>query len=87
MPETLRARQPQQAAVPEAEALAEFQSRAYHMLTFGKARASVQLEPEPVAVRKRCGRPDRVDRSVEARKFGRLPRLGKCMLLACRLMD
>ena len=60
---------------------------AWELLSTGDARRAFDLEQEPQYVRDRYGLPDRVDRSVEARKFGGLPHLGQCMLLARRLIE
>jgi hypothetical protein len=61
--------------------------RAFGLLAGEETRRAFDLSPEPAAVRERYGLPDRVDRSVEARKFGGLPHLGQCVLLARRLIE
>jgi hypothetical protein len=61
--------------------------KAFALLATSKAREAFDLHHEPEAVRIRYGLPDRVDRSVEARKFGGLPHLGQCLLLARRLIE
>lgn len=61
--------------------------KAFSLLATQKTRDAFDLEREPVALRERYGLPDRVDRSVEARKFGGLPHLGQCLLLARRLIE
>lgn len=72
--------------VPEAAAVREYQQQAYDLLVSDKAHAAFDLSNETQKVRERYGLPDRVDRSVEARKFGGLPHLGQCMLMARRLV-
>ncbi|MGE5193150.1 MAG: DUF1501 domain-containing protein [Deltaproteobacteria bacterium] len=62
-------------------------ARAFSLLAGDETRKAFDLSREPAAVRERYGLPDRVDRSVEARKFGGLPHLGQCMLLARRLIE
>jgi hypothetical protein len=61
--------------------------KAFALLASSKTREAFDLHREPDAVRRRYGLPDRVDRSVEARKFGGLPHLGQCLLLARRLIE
>ena len=61
--------------------------RAYNLLAGARVRRAFDIGQEPEHVRRRYGLPDRVDRSVEARKFGGLPHLGQCMLLARRLIE
>ena len=67
--------------------LEEFQQQAYDLLSSQATRRAFDLEKEPDAIRRRYGLPDREDRSVGARKFGGLPHLGQCMLLARRLIE
>ncbi len=62
-------------------------AKAFSLLTSRETRRAFDLEQEPDDVRVRYGLPDRVDRSVEARKFGGLPHLGQCLLLARRLIE
>jgi hypothetical protein len=62
-------------------------SRAFSLLASDETRNAFDLAREPAALRERYGLPDRVDRSVEARKFGGLPHLGQCLLLARRLIE
>ncbi len=61
--------------------------KAFGLLATQKTRDAFDLEREPQKIRERYGLPDREDRSVEARKFGGLPHLGQCMLLARRLIE
>ena len=61
--------------------------RAFSLLSTTKARDAFDLHQEPAAIRERYGLPDRIDRSVEARKFGGLPHLGQCLLLSRRLIE
>ncbi len=67
-------------------ALRGFQLRALDLLTSDKAKGAFDLSKEPNTVRARYGLPDRTDK-VEARKFGGLPHLGQCMLMARRLIE
>ncbi len=62
-------------------------SRAFSLLASDETRRAFDLGQEPPALRERYGLPDRIDRSVEARKFGGLPHLGQCLLLARRLIE
>jgi hypothetical protein len=64
-----------------------FRQKAYALITSTAAQRAFNLAEEPMSVRERYGLPDRVDRSVEARKFGGLPHLGQCLLLARRLIE
>lgn len=64
-----------------------FYEKAFDLLSSSRTRKAFHLDDEPAAVRERYGLPDRVDRSVEARKFGGLPHLGQCMLTARRLIE
>jgi len=66
--------------------MAKFREKAFDLLTSSQARRALDLSKEPQKIRERYGLPDRTDRSVEARKFGGLPHLGQCMLLARRLV-
>lgn len=61
--------------------------KAYSLLTAERTRDAFDLSREPAVLRERYGLPDRVDRSVEARKFGGLPHLGQSLLLARRLIE
>jgi hypothetical protein len=61
--------------------------RAFGLLASEETQRAFDLSREPARVRERYGLPDRVDRSVEARKFGGLPHLGQCVLLARRLIE
>jgi hypothetical protein len=62
-------------------------ARAFDLLSATATRKAFDLNQEPARVRERYGLPDRVDRSKEARKFGGLPHLGQCALLARRLIE
>ncbi len=73
-----------------ARPFADFDShyeKAFALITGSAARAAFDRDQESTNVRERYGLPDRTDRSVEARKFGGLPHLGQCMLLARRLIE
>ena len=74
-------------SVPQAAAVRKYQQQAYDLLISDNARAAFDLSNESTRLRERYGMPDRVDRSVEARKFGGLPHLGQCMLMARRLIE
>lgn len=67
--------------------LEQFHDKAYRLLSSPEAREAFDLTREPPKMRERYGLADRVDRSVEARKFGGLPHLGQCVLLARRLVE
>jgi hypothetical protein len=64
-----------------------FQRRALRLLHSPEARRAFDLSREPLAVRERYGVDPGSDRSIEARKFGGLPHLGQCALLARRLIE
>jgi uncharacterized protein (DUF1501 family) len=70
----------------ESQLLRGFQQQAYDMLCSDKARSAFNLNQEPARVRERYGLRNRTDH-VETRKFGGLPHLGQCMLLARRLIE
>jgi hypothetical protein len=72
---------------PGADRIAKFQQQAFHLLNSNATQHAFDLDQEPNAMRERYGLPDREDRSVEARKFGGLPHLGQCLLLARRLVE
>lgn len=72
---------------PQADALTMHQAKAYELLTSPGTRRAFEIGAEPNWIRERYGMPDRVDRSVEARKFGGLPHVGQCLLLARRLIE
>jgi hypothetical protein len=61
--------------------------RAFSLLAGAGTRTAFDLSQEKPSIRSRYGLPDRIDRSVEARKFGGLPHLGQCLLLARRLIE
>ena len=61
--------------------------KAFSLLASPETRKAFDLSREPASVRERYGLADRVDRSIEARKFGGLPHSGQCMLLARRLIE
>jgi hypothetical protein len=70
-----------------AEGLDVHYRRAFELMSSPAARRAFDLTQEPPSVREAYGLPDREDRSVEARKFGGLPHLGQCLLLARRLVE
>jgi hypothetical protein len=64
-----------------------FQRQALAVITSPDTRAAFDLSQEPMKLRERYGMDPGSDRSIEARKFGGLPHLGQCMLLARRLVE
>ena len=75
------------ASLPQSSAVREYQQQAYDLLMSDKAHAAFDLSHEPQKVRERYGLPDRVDRSVGARKFGGLPHMGQCYLMARKMVE
>jgi hypothetical protein len=75
------------AAGPESARMTTFREQALSLLTSSDARQAFDLGQESAKTREFYGLADRVDRSVEARKFGGLPHLGQCLLLARRLVE
>jgi hypothetical protein len=75
------------ADTPDGQRLDTQYAKAYSLLASRDVRAAFDLSQESESLRQRYGYPDRVDRSVEARKFGGLPHLGQSMLLARRLIE
>jgi hypothetical protein len=67
--------------------LSLLQQRAFEVITSSDTRAAFDLSKEPLKLRARYGMDPGSDRSIEARKFGGLPHLGQCMLLARRLIE
>jgi hypothetical protein len=61
--------------------------KAFSLLSSPRTKQAFDISREPEKLRERYGLPDRKDRSVEARKFGGLPHLGQCLLLARRLIE
>jgi hypothetical protein len=64
-----------------------FHRKALSLITSPETRKAFDLSREPLAVRERYGMDPGSDRSIEARKFGGLPHLGQCALLARRLLE
>jgi hypothetical protein len=64
-----------------------FYRKAFSLISSPEARKAFDLSQEPLAVRERYGVDPGSDRSIEARKFGGLPHLGQCVLLARRLIE
>jgi hypothetical protein len=64
-----------------------FYRKAFTLIGSPEVRRAFDLSQEPLAVRERYGVDPGSDRSIEARKFGGLPHLGQCMLLARRLIE
>ncbi len=61
--------------------------KAFSLVASPEARRAFDLSEEPKAVRERYGLDPGNDRKREARKFGGLPHLGQCLLLARRLIE
>jgi len=72
---------------PTHDRLDVFQRQALAVVTSPHARAAFDLGREPTRLRERYGTDPGSDRSIEARKFGGLPHLGQCFLLARRLIE
>jgi hypothetical protein len=64
-----------------------FTGKALNLIHSRQVREAFDLSREPAKVRERYGLDPGSDRSIEARKFGGLPHLGQCMLLARRLIE
>lgn len=64
-----------------------FTRRALEMISSATVRRAFDLSREPLRLREKYGTDLGSDRSIEARKFGGLPHLGQCMLLARRLIE
>ncbi len=77
----------QLAELPASQGVDSHYAKAFSLIASPEARRAFDLTIEPPRVRERYGLPDRTDRSVEARKFGGLPHLGQCLLLARRLIE
>ena len=75
------------AAAPELERVGVFRRKAFELVNSDAVRKAFDLNREPLALRERYGVDPGSDRSIEARKFGGLPHLGQCMLLARRLIE
>jgi hypothetical protein len=72
---------------PALERMDTFRRKAIALLSSPETRKAFDLSQEPRAVRERYGTDPGSDRSLEARKFGGLPHLGQCLLLARRLIE
>ena len=72
---------------PASDRMSVFQKKAVELVTSPEARRAFDLSQEPDSVRARYGLDPGTDRRLEARKFGGLPHLGQCMLLARRLIE
>lgn len=64
-----------------------FTRKAFSMVGSPEVRRAFDLSREPMRLRERYGLDPGSDRAIEARKFGGLPHLGQCMLLARRLIE
>ena len=72
---------------PVMDRMNQFQQKAITMITSPHVRDAFDLSKEPESIRERYGVDRGSDRTVEARKFGGLPHLGQCCLLARRLLE
>jgi len=70
-----------------ADRLNLFQRKAVEVVTSPHTRTAFDLSKEPAKLRERYGTDPGSDRSIEARKFGGLPHIGQCFLLARRLVE
>lgn len=70
-----------------ADRLGEHYRKAFGLIASPEARRAFDLSREPAAVRERYGLDPANPRDHEARKFGGLPHLGQCFLLARRLVE
>jgi hypothetical protein len=61
--------------------------KAFSLIASPEARRAFDLTREPQRVRERYGLDPTNNRALEARKFGGLPHLGQCLLLARRLIE
>jgi hypothetical protein len=61
--------------------------KAYSLIASPAARRAFDLSREPATVRERYGLDPDNPRDKEARKFGGIPHLGQCLLLARRLIE
>jgi hypothetical protein len=77
--------QPQTTA--SAQRFEQLRAKAFDLLCSAETKRAFDLSQESPQTRQRYGLPDRVDRSVEARKFGGLPHFGQCLLLSRRLIE
>jgi len=64
-----------------------FQKKAFDLIGSAEVRRAFDLSEEPTRLRERYGMDHGSDRSIEARKFGGLPHLGQCLLMARRLIE
>lgn len=64
-----------------------FQKRALQLIGSAEVRRAFDLSAEPLKLRERYGVEPGSDRALEARKFGGLPHLGQCLLMARRLIE
>jgi hypothetical protein len=61
--------------------------KAFELISSPEARRAFDLSREPQAVHERYGLDPKNPRTREARKFGGLPHLGQCLLMARRLIE
>ena len=69
------------------DAMGAHYRKAFELIASPEARRAFDLSKEPQSVRERYGLDPKNDRTREARKFGGLPQLGQCLLLARRLVE
>ncbi len=75
------------AVSPVMDVLDEQQRSAFAMISSQSARKAFDISQEPNSVRERYGLDLKNPRDKEARKFGGLPHLGQCLLMARRLVE
>lgn len=72
---------------PALARLDTFTRKAFSLIGAPEVRRAFDLSREPLRVRERYGLDPGSNRAIEARKFGGLPHLGQCMLMARRLLE
>jgi Protein of unknown function (DUF1501) len=72
---------------PATARMDQFRRRAATMIGSPAVRRAFDLSREPQSVRERYGIDRGSNRAIEARKFGGLPHLGQCALLARRMIE
>jgi hypothetical protein len=72
---------------PLLDEMDQLQRKALEVITSPHTRSAFDLSKEPARLRDRYGLDPGSDRSIEARKFGGLPHIGQCFLMARRLIE
>ncbi|MGE0374169.1 MAG: DUF1501 domain-containing protein [Planctomycetaceae bacterium] len=72
---------------PSLDGLEAHYQQAFSLIQSPRTREAFDLSQEPAELRARYGLPFTDDRTREVRKFGGLPHLGQCCLLARRLIE